>query len=46
MQNNHASGTQKYYKQLKINLNNLSPDLVASYNLWPRNEVGLLSKEK
>jgi len=33
MQNNHASGTK--ILQLKINLNSLSPGLVASYDLQP-----------
>jgi len=43
MQNNSASGTQKYYNS---NLNNLSPGLVASNDLWPGNRVGPFSKEK
>ena len=32
--------------QLKINFNNLSPGLVVSYDLQPRNGADLFSKEK
>jgi len=42
-QNNHASGTQKYYN---LNWNNLSPGLDASYDLQPGNRAGLFPKEK
>jgi len=48
VQNNHASGTEKYYTSVTLNkLKQLkSPGLVASYDVWPGNTVSLFSKEK
>jgi len=39
-QNNHASGTQKYYNS-KLNWNKLNPGLVTSYDLRLGNGAGL-----
>jgi len=48
VQNNHASGTEKYYTSVTLNkLKQLkSPALVASYDVWPGNRAGLFRKEQ